>query len=88
MPVQVCEPTSTTVYTLDTSGCYCPEPVMMLHQKLRKIPLHAMVEIVATDPSTQRDIPRFCHYLHHQLQSVRVEPERFIFRVKKMRETL
>jgi tRNA 2-thiouridine synthesizing protein A len=52
---------------LDTSGLRCPEPVMMLHNALRKVAVGDVLKVIATDPATERDIPRFCHYLGHQL---------------------
>jgi len=50
--------------TLDTSGLLCPEPVMMLHNKIRDIDVGEILEVIATDPSTQRDIPKFCTFLN------------------------
>ena len=47
-------------HTLDARGLYCPEPVMMLHNAVRDIASGALLEVLASDPSTQRDIPRFC----------------------------
>lgn len=52
---------------LDTSGLLCPEPVMMLHNKIREMEVGSVVEVIATDPSTTRDIPKFCSFLHHLL---------------------
>ncbi|MGB5097448.1 MAG: sulfurtransferase TusA [Porticoccaceae bacterium] len=52
---------------VDTSGLRCPEPVMMLHNALRKVAVGDVLKVIATDPATERDIPRFCHYLGHQL---------------------
>jgi len=54
-------------HQLDTSGLYCPEPVMLLHNIVRDMELGDCVEVLATDPSTQRDIPKFCHFLGHEL---------------------
>jgi tRNA 2-thiouridine synthesizing protein A len=53
---------------LDTSGLLCPEPVMMLHSAIRDLAAGDCIEVLATDPSTQRDIPKFCQFLGHQLQ--------------------
>ena len=53
--------------SVDTSGLRCPEPVMMLHNALRKVAVGDVLKVIATDPATERDIPRFCHYLGHQL---------------------
>jgi tRNA 2-thiouridine synthesizing protein A len=54
-------------HTLDATGLYCPEPVMLLHNRVRDIGAGETLEVVATDPSTQRDIPRFCAFLGHEL---------------------
>ena len=70
--------------TLDTSGLYCPEPVMLLHNKVRDVTSGAVLEVLATDPSTQRDIPRFCSFLGHQLleQSSSEDTFRYVIRTK------
>lgn len=56
-----------TPSTLDTQGLMCPEPVMMLHNAVRDISVGELLQVLATDPSTQRDIPRFCAFLGHEL---------------------
>lgn len=52
---------------LDTQGLICPEPVMMLHRTIRKAEAGEVIEILATDPATTRDIPNFCRHLGHTL---------------------
>lgn len=52
---------------LDAAGLLCPEPVMMLHQMVRSMASGELIEVTATDPSTTRDIPKFCHFLGHKL---------------------
>ncbi|RLA47413.1 MAG: sulfurtransferase TusA [Gammaproteobacteria bacterium] len=52
---------------LDTTGLVCPEPVMMLHSAVRGLGAGKVIKVVATDPSTTRDIPRFCGFLGHEL---------------------
>lgn len=52
---------------LDARGLFCPEPVMMLHTKVRGLAAGEVLKVSATDPSTQRDIPKFCMFLEHQL---------------------
>ena len=60
--------TQTTInHHLDTQGLICPEPVMMLHRIIRKADAGEMIEILATDPATTRDIPNFCRHLGHEL---------------------
>lgn len=54
-------------HVLDATGLFCPEPVMLLHNKIRDMEAGQVVQVLATDPSTQRDIPRFCSFLGHEL---------------------
>ena len=58
---------STIQHHLDTQGLICPEPVMMLHRTIRNAEAGAVIEILATDPATTRDIPNFCRHLRHEL---------------------
>ncbi len=58
---------STRGETLDTSGLYCPEPIMLMHNKVRDMSAGDILEVVATDPATTRDIPKFCSFLGHEL---------------------
>lgn len=52
---------------VDTSGLLCPEPVMMLHSAVRDLDTGSVMQVLATDPSTTRDIPKFCRFLGHEL---------------------
>ncbi|WP_372747923.1 sulfurtransferase TusA [Litorivivens sp.] len=69
--------------TLDTSGLFCPEPVMMLHSKIRDMAAGETVEILATDPATTRDIPKFCSFLGHELFYQAESGDQYIYRVRK-----
>ncbi len=68
---------------LDASGLLCPEPVMLLHQSVRKMQVGETLEVIATDPSTQRDIPKFCHFLGHNLLSQSEDGGVFTYLIKK-----
>lgn len=57
----------TAHHHLDTQGLICPEPVMMLHRVIRRADSGEVIEILATDPATTRDIPNFCRHLGHEL---------------------
>ena len=46
---------------------YVVRNVMMLHQAIRKAKSGDVVEVLATDPSTSWDIPKFCMHLGHEL---------------------
>ena len=70
---------------LDVSGSVCPEPVMMLHKKIRDASAGAVIQIISTDPSTLRDIPKFCRYLRHSLLASEQRDGRYFFKVRKER---
>ncbi len=40
---------------------------MMLHKKVRECQEGQVLQVLATDPSTTRDIPKFCTFLGHEL---------------------
>ena len=69
--------------TLDASGLYCPEPVMMLHNKIRDIAAGEWLEVIATDPCTERDIPKFCTFLGHALAEQWVSEGRYHYLIRK-----
>lgn len=54
-------------HILDATGLFCPEPVMLLHNTIRDMAVGEVVQVLANDPSTQRDIPKFCGFLGHEL---------------------
>lgn len=62
---------------------------MMLHAKIRAIASGEYVRVLATDPSTQRDIPKFCNFLGHALLEQRVvndtgsAAEQFVYLIQK-----
>ena len=41
------------------------------------------VTVIATDPSTMRDIPKFCHFLGHELLESITEDNEFLFIILK-----
>jgi len=69
--------------TLDTRGLYCPEPVMMLHNRIRDMTGGDTVLVLATDPSTRRDIARFCEFLGHELLAQEERDGEFSYRIRK-----
>lgn len=72
--------TETVAHHLDARGLYCPEPVMMLHNKVRDMQAGELLEVIATDPSTTRDIPKFCNFLGHELVAQETLAERKEYR--------
>lgn len=71
-------------HILDATGLYCPEPVMLLHNKIRDISEGEVVQVLATDPSTERDIPKFCHFLGHDLLGQEQVADGYCYLVRKV----
>jgi len=70
-------------HQLDAVGLLCPEPVMMLHNKVRDMSDGQVLKVIATDPSTTRDIPKFCAFLGHELLGQDEADGQFIYFIKK-----
>lgn len=69
---------------LDATGLFCPEPVMLLHNKIRGIEAGQLLKLVATDPSTTRDVPKFCHFLGHELLESTESGGNFTYLIRKI----
>ncbi|MET0355388.1 MAG: sulfurtransferase TusA [Cellvibrio sp.] len=69
---------------LDTSGLLCPEPVMMLHKAVKELSNGQLIKVIATDPSTTRDIPKFCHFLGYELLAQESDEKNYFYYIKKI----
>lgn len=68
---------------LDAKGLMCPEPVMMLHGKVKELSSGDVLQVLATDPSTKRDVAKFCSFLGYTLLKSIEEDGVFIFYIEK-----
>lgn len=71
-------------HRLDACGLFCPEPVMLLHNKIREMAVGEVVEVIATDPSTTRDIPKFCTFLGHDLVGQEERDKKYYYQIRKV----
>ncbi len=67
----------------DALGLRCPEPVMMLRLKMRQIGDGETVLIIADDPATTRDIPKFCAFMEHRLLASRTDHLPYLYLLAK-----
>ena len=56
---------------------------MLLHKAIRELASGELIEVQATDPSTQRDIPKFCLFLGHELVEAKEEAGVYFYWIKK-----
>lgn len=80
--------TSTAVWrqadhTVDAQGLVCPEPLMIVRNKVRAMASGETVAIVATDSTTVRDFTHFCRFMGHELALSERAGERFLFVIRK-----
>ncbi|KXS52559.1 MAG: tRNA 2-thiouridine synthesizing protein A [Marinobacter sp. T13-3] len=68
---------------LDARGLYCPEPVMMLHNRINDVAPGRILRVIATDPSTTRDIRRFCQFLGHELVNETEQDGEFVYLIRR-----
>jgi tRNA 2-thiouridine synthesizing protein A len=70
-------------HQLDTLGLRCPEPIMLIRQKIRQLNLGETLLVIADDPATVRDIPSFCRFMEHQLLTQQVVSKPYWYLIKK-----
>lgn len=70
---------------LDAIGLRCPEPVMMIRKTMRDLASGQVLKITADDPSTTRDVPKFCLFMEHELlnEAQHEKQEVFIYYIRK-----
>lgn len=70
-------------HTVDARGLWCPEPLMIVRNKVREMASGEEVHIQATDPSTHRDFTNFCRFMGHQLVKSAEQDGEFEFIIRK-----
>lgn len=81
---EITEQEADSALVLDATGLFCPEPVMLLHNKIRDIEAGQLLRLLATDPSTGRDVPKFCHFLGHELLASSESNGSFTYLIRKV----
>ena len=59
--------TSNAEICLDARGLVCPEPLLLVRNRVREMRSGEVLHVLATDPTTERDFTNFCHFMGHQL---------------------
>ena len=72
---------------IDAKGLICPEPIMLLHRAIHEAKPGDVIELIATDPTSEKDVEKFCEYLNHGLISKEIKKELLKFKVKKNRKS-
>lgn len=71
------------IVQVDAKFLLCPEPIRLLHQQLRHLPSLSLIELQATDPTTQADVVQFCHFLGHEMVEAKRLDQVWYFKIRK-----
>ena len=77
------DPDPTPDFELDATGLICPEPLMLVRNKVREMRSSEVLRVRATDPSTGRDFNNFCRFMGHELLADRNEGGVYSYWIRK-----
>jgi tRNA 2-thiouridine synthesizing protein A len=66
-------------HTLDAKRLLCPMPVIRAQDKIKKLAVGDILEVVCTDPGALQDVPAWCRINGHKvIETKTTEDEVFI----------
>jgi tRNA 2-thiouridine synthesizing protein A len=68
---------------VDAKGLRCPEPLMVVRNKMMDMDSGQVIMVSATDPSTSWDFPNFCKFLHHELVHQELSDDEYRYWIRK-----
>ena len=68
---------------LDVRGLNCPQPILRLRASLNEMKPGKVLQVIATDPGSVRDIKTFCEQTDNTLLSSSEETDEYIFFIQK-----
>ena len=68
---------------IDATGLRCPEPLMVVRNKMMDMKSGQVVRVTATDPSTSWDFLNFCNFLNHELIHHETEGDLYRYWIRK-----
>jgi TusA-related sulfurtransferase len=74
-----------TANKLDLRGLYCPEPVFRTKIAVDALQLGEVIEVIADDPASEEDIPRWANRVGHSILSIRKNGKDIHFLIKKVK---
>jgi len=69
--------------SLDTSGKCCPMPIVETNRAIKGLRTGEVLEIIATDPGTQTDIPSWCDRTGNDLIEAQSGDGRYRYLIRK-----
>jgi tRNA 2-thiouridine synthesizing protein A len=59
-------PGAAPLLTIDALGRKCPIPIIMLAERIREVPVGAVIAVLADDPAVYTDVPAWCALKSHE----------------------
>ena len=72
-----------TDHEIDTTGLVCPEPLMLVRNRIRGMRTGEVLRVRATDPSTERDLANFCRFMNHEMLDLGRRDHEYYFVIRK-----
>ncbi len=69
--------------SLDGMGLYCPMPIVKTAEKIKRLKLGEVLEVVADDKGIKLDMPAWCEATGHEFLGVEEEGSEIKVYVKK-----
>jgi tRNA 2-thiouridine synthesizing protein A len=69
--------------TVDAKGLSCPMPIVKTAQAVKPLPSGALIELLATDPGSVKDVAAWCRSTRNELVEESVEDAVFRFVIRK-----
>ena len=70
-------------HSLDTTGLYCPIPVVRTAEKMKTLPVGAVLEVISDDGGIEADLPAWCAGYGHDFLGSFYDGGRWRLYVKK-----
>jgi tRNA 2-thiouridine synthesizing protein A len=70
-------------HCLDATGLVCPEPLMLVRNRVREMHSGEVLHVVATDPTTERDLTNFCRFMGHTMLSHELDGTTYHYLLRK-----
>jgi tRNA 2-thiouridine synthesizing protein A len=70
---------------LDCVGLYCPMPVIKTKEEVEKIPVGAILEVLADDPAAETDIKAWAKWAEQKILKIDKTSEGWRFLIQKIK---
>ncbi len=68
---------------VDTTGTFCPVPIIKLSEAIRNIDEGGVVELVSDDAAIELDLPAWCRSTGHHVIGESKEGKKYTYRVRR-----